>query len=100
MDVISYRTPEGDPGRCAVRGHDCRLDPSRGRLATAPARRAATCSFGSDDRAAATDAQKVLLRVGKARFGPPSDEARKALNVVESRADQATLVDRLMTASS
>lgn len=100
MGVVSSRTPEGDPGRCPVCGHDCRLDPSW------PARDGPCPSCGHllwfdiPDGVVSTDFRELLLRLGTHRFGPPPAGAQQALAGIESRADLEALVGRLASASS
>lgn len=100
MGVISSRTPEGDPGRCPVCGHDCRVEPSwPTRDGPCP-----SCGhllwFDPPDRAVSLDARDVVLRMGEVRLGPPPDKARRALSRAESAADFEELAQRLMTAAS
>jgi hypothetical protein len=98
--VISSRTPEGDAGRCAICGHDCRLDPSwPGRDAPCP-----SCGhllwFAESCQAAREGSESPLLEIARMRFGPLPADAREAVEELASRGDVAKLFERALTASS
>ena len=97
--VISSRTPEGDPNRCPVCGHDCRLEPSwPGRDGPCP-----HCGHLLWFRTGASPEDLLrafVLKVIEARFGPPSSEVKSAVMALVERADQQQVVERVLKATT
>lgn|SRR6266545_4184485 len=102
--VISSRTPEGDPNRCPVCGHHCRVEPS------SPARDGPCPScghllwFGDATDTTAADMRSVLLQAIRltieVRFGPPLPELSSAISALAERADLKQVLERVATAPS
>lgn len=96
--VISSRTPEGDPNRCPVCGHECRLEPSL------PSRDGPCPHCGHllwfRESARPEDPYAVVMTIVKERFGPTSSEEESAVKALVERADRKQVLKRMLTAAS
>jgi hypothetical protein len=98
--VPSLRTPEGDPGRCAICGHDYRLDPSSpGRDAPCP-----SCGHLIYLSAPGISASELdgsfVLQIGEMRFGPVPPDIEETVKGIIAAEGEDLLVDRIWLASS
>lgn len=98
--VPSSRTPDGDPGRCPICGHDCRLDPSwPGRDAPCP-----SCGhliWLSEPVVSASDSDvSFVLQIGEMYFGPLPADAEAAVEGIIAEGGEESLVERVLMASS
>jgi hypothetical protein len=98
MDAVSSRTPEGEPGHCPVCGNDCRLEPSWPNGDGPCPYCGHLLWFDQMDEEGVRSAREVVLRIGTARFGLPSQDARLALARL-ARTELVAIAERMLTAS-
>jgi hypothetical protein len=97
--VISSRTPEGDPNRCAVCGRDSRPGPSwPSRDGPCP-----HCGhllwFGEATCPGVSTTGEAVRQIIIARFGLPPAELESAVAAFADRADADQMLQRVLTAS-
>jgi hypothetical protein len=96
--VISSRTPEGDPNRCPLCGHDCRLEPSLGTRDGPCPQCGHLLWFG--ERTALEGAVATLLNIVRMKFGPQSGEIESELTVLVKCTDPKQVFERALTATT
>ena len=98
--VIASRTPEGTPNRCPVCGNDLKMDPSKPTL-DAPCPHCGHLLWFAPDRPPAREQlAKVVLRLGSARFGPPNETTRSAVESIAESERLEALFLRMLTCTS
>jgi hypothetical protein len=98
--VISSRTPEGDPNRCPICGHHCRLEPSRP-AGDAPCPRCGHLFwFPGRDGPVTADLDAVVMQIIEARFGTLSAESRQAVLARVQGSDRKQVLKRIVQAPS
>jgi hypothetical protein len=98
--VISSRTPEGDPNRCPICGHDCRLEPSQF-LRDAPCPRCGCLlSFELERGPVSEGTVSILLRLAETRLGTPPPELLPALEELVTGPETERILERVLTAAS
>jgi len=105
--TISSRTPEGDPNQCLVCGHYVRIEPSPG-TRDAPCPRCGHLLWFSDDitsrhpdlAAKWSSAKEIMIEIATARFGPPPEDVRLALDRLDLDKFAKVELDRLVRVKS
>ncbi len=98
--VIPSRTPEGDPNRCPVCGHDCRLEPSWPSRDGPCPRCGHLLWFGQEAGVLAPETRTAVLEIIKERFGMLPPEMESAVAELTGRADVERMLQRALTARS
>ena len=102
--VISSRTPEGDPNRCPVCGHRCRVEPSLPSRDGPCPRCGHLLWFGDPADSGSPSARSEILQAIRlcieARFGPPPPELESAVAALTERVDLKQVLERVAMAPS